>query len=58
MTKEKLNQLHTLLEEAHDEMHSLSRHAKDDSIKKFFIYKASVFTHALNSLPCLEEEQQ
>ena len=55
MSKEKLNQLHSLLDEARSEMFALARHTKDKSFAKFLSNKGAIFTDALNSLPCLEE---
>ena len=57
MTKEKLNQLQALLDEARSEMYSLAHHTEDDSFKKFLSQKGAIFTTALNSLPCLEEDE-
>lgn len=55
MSKVKLKQLHTLLDEARSEMFALARHTNDKSFAKFLRNKGEIFTDAFYSLPCLEE---
>lgn len=58
MKKYKLKQLQTLLDEARSEMFALARHTKTEAFAKFLRGKGEILTIALDSLPCLEEEQQ